>query len=794
MSRSEVGLDNNNYLNCELCDRPFNRMSNLKRHWKRVHNNCEFPKYGKSRSVVVQCSSCNLSLNNFNKFKEHQEKVHDIIFKTEILEFKCVEDFKHWKTNVEEQDIVKFVKHRGVKTCPDKKIEYFQCNRSGFYESSVSCPEKRRREMKIKGSSKINAFCPARIKTEFFNDGKVNIEYCSTHIGHKLELAHVTLSDENRIEIASKIASKIPFDVILDDVQETVDPNLGLKRKHLLTKQDLRNVVREYSLESECIRHSDDAHSVEAWVEQEQASSQNSVIFYKPCGIDLPEYPQLKTEDFLLGIMTEAQAEMLKKYGDDCVCLDSTHGTNAYNFEMTTLLVLDDMRQGFPCSFFFSSRNDHIGIEIFLEAIKEKVGLIKCTTIMTDMADVFYNAWVNVMGETKHRLFCIWHVQRAWKKKINLIKNADKRKETSNKIYALLNELDENAFHHMFTVIINGLCQDPETNVFGYYFRSYYASNYKSWAYCYRKNTGINTNMHLERLHGILKHLYLRGKLAKRLDLTIYAVLRLLKRKLFDRLIVLEKGKLTSKIRNIRDRHKKSLQLKDVNVIQVSKDSWDVFSSTNFEIYSVTLTNISCKCSLVCGHCNACIHKFNCTCFDASIKWNMCKHIHLTCQSLKTSENISNNDNLNESTHLVIDEEQGDCNEKLAILKSVSHSDFQGRSENIELLKKSINDDLYELSSIVKHAETMEELEVIKKRVCVKALKPQLEAARLKSINYSMTEFPLKRKIDTRKKIDHQRQFKIKKNKKTKSESRTEEEEFQKIKINAIFDSKKALI
>lgn len=35
--------------------------------------------------------------------------------------------------------------------------------------------------------------------------------------------------------------------------------------------------------------------------------------------------------------MTDAQMDMLKKYGSDCVCLDGTHGLNSYDFELNTL-------------------------------------------------------------------------------------------------------------------------------------------------------------------------------------------------------------------------------------------------------------------------------------------------------------------------------------------------------------------------------------------------------------------------------------------------------------------------
>ncbi|KAL3186349.1 hypothetical protein MRX96_028067 [Rhipicephalus microplus] len=44
--------------------------------------------------------------------------------------------------------------------------------------------------------------------------------------------------------------------------------------------------------------------------------------------------------------MTEPQKELLEESGTGTVCLDSTHGTTGYQFELTTLLVLDEVGSG----------------------------------------------------------------------------------------------------------------------------------------------------------------------------------------------------------------------------------------------------------------------------------------------------------------------------------------------------------------------------------------------------------------------------------------------------------------
>lgn len=56
------------------------------------------------------------------------------------------------------------------------------------------------------------------------------------------------------------------------------------------------------------------------------------------------------------------------------------------------------------------------------------------------------------------------------------------------------------------------------------------------------------------------------------------------------------------------------------------------------EIYIVEKLQSSCTCKIMCNECGVCIHRYTCTCLDCSIKWNMCKHIHLVCKHIQQNE------------------------------------------------------------------------------------------------------------------------------------------------------------
>lgn len=85
------------------------------------------------------------------------------------------------------------------------------------------------------------------------------------------------------------------------------------------------------------------------------------------------EHSTLKKDDFCLIIMNTFQKQMIKKF-PFTITIDSTHGLNGYDFEMTTIMVLDEFHHGFPVAEMFSNRNDTTVQSIFFRAVREAVG------------------------------------------------------------------------------------------------------------------------------------------------------------------------------------------------------------------------------------------------------------------------------------------------------------------------------------------------------------------------------------------------------------------------------------
>lgn len=394
--------------------------------------------------------------------------------------------------------------------------------------------------------------------------------------------------------------------------------------------------------------HVNDRLSVDAWVKRHQ--NNGMVKYYKPQGELLEDNPTMQREDFCLILMDQSQFLMLNEYGSDIICIDGTHGLNNYNFNLYTLMVIDDLRQGYPVAFMFSNKKDFGVYQHFFTVVKNVMGRkVTPNVFMSDMEDTFYTAWLNVMGPTNYRLYCTWHVIRAWKKNLSSVKTKQKKQQVSLRFSQLLQETDIDKLDKLLDDFVDDMKSDDDTLEYGIYFENNYRSKASCWSYAYRMNAGINTNMSMERMHGVLKHIYLKGLKVKRLDAVISKLLLMMRDKLFDQIVTLERGKISSKIKNIRLRHKKSTSL-DTASISEEGDDWLVKSSSSSKIYKIKLSPSQCfnlSCPLRCEPCGICIHLYDCTCTDSSIKSNLCKHTHLLAKYLKsTINNVASNTNL----------------------------------------------------------------------------------------------------------------------------------------------------
>lgn len=517
---------------CADCGGSFTKKCNLIRHITRRHSKTD----GSKSMPVLKCIMCTFECEK-KEMVNHYSSTHNINISTTTVAFKNFLEFEKWKMEMEKETISKYIKYRAKRT-NEKVIHFYRCHRDGFFKKSG----KNIRHLKLLGSNKINGHCPARLDVTVLNkSGCVSVKYIKTHVGHDMDLRRLTLTKKEKEQIADKIGQKMPFDEILNVVRDNVSKD-NLERIHLLTKKDLFNIKKIYNLQNDSVTHSIDSIGLEGWITE---MTDSVVRLYKRQGQLDPNFPELEEQDFLLVIMNDAQLEILKKCAEECVCVDATHGSNPYNFELTTLLVIDEMREGFPCMFVFSNRTDVVIFKMVFGLIKSLCVILKPKIFMSDLTEASYSAWVEVMEAVPYRLFCSWHIDDAWRKNIKeKIKNRQKQFYAYKVVRTLMEERDFTTFNKILPQAIIQMQNDPDLEAFASYFSSYYVANREMWAYSYRMHSGLNTNMHLERMHRTIKYIYPKSKVGKRLDKTISAIMKFIKDKLFERVITYDKGNL----------------------------------------------------------------------------------------------------------------------------------------------------------------------------------------------------------------------------------------------------------
>ena len=86
--------------------------------------------------------------------------------------------------------------------------------------------------------------------------------------------------------------------------------------------------------------------SVDMLVRELHTEPYDPILLYKPQGITDPTLPAISKDGFVLALQTEFQRHMYHQYAPTLICIDSTHKTNAYDFKLVTLMVVDNYGEG----------------------------------------------------------------------------------------------------------------------------------------------------------------------------------------------------------------------------------------------------------------------------------------------------------------------------------------------------------------------------------------------------------------------------------------------------------------
>ena len=282
--------------------------------------------------------------------------------------------------------------------------------------------------------------------------------------------------------------------------------------------------------------------SRQAMLEEWNNSEKNPVQFCKFQGQDSEDEFNLAKENFAIVIQNPFQRMMAQTFAHKGVCVDSTHGTTAYDFLLTSVVVLDEFGEGVPIAWLLSNYEDFTHMCLFFNILKRNCGVLSPHWIMSHMASQYYNAWVAVMGGQPKHLLCTWHFDRACLTELH----AKVKDTVAAEIYKMLIVLQQKDWIPLKITFAN------QTHSF--------LNSVWNLQSILRKSGQQGQNCGLIAMEKMLAltqtwllrhstfHKYgcLKRRINERVDTCLHYLVQFAKDKSFDRIIKLAKGKQTS--------------------------------------------------------------------------------------------------------------------------------------------------------------------------------------------------------------------------------------------------------
>lgn len=250
--------------------------------------------------------------------------------------------------------------------------------------------------------------------------------------------------------------------------------------------RDIRSIQLEVERDDYCF-HANDEVSVSEWARK--LDKENVLLYFN----------NDRRGKFEFALMTEIGRHTLLKC-HVLLCLDATHKTTAYGYNLFTLVSQNEYGEGVSVAHLISSDGTEQTITKFLTAFKNRCPSVG--VFMTDNDNAEINVIEAVFPGSKH-LLCWWHVLKNWKEKlmINLNKPEMNGDDFWNLLLSLLmdpSSVDD--FHAKFDEIIS-----KSSDSFAKYLKVVRFPKKEKWAKCYRMHIPMfpvtNTDMLIESFH-----------------------------------------------------------------------------------------------------------------------------------------------------------------------------------------------------------------------------------------------------------------------------------------------------
>lgn len=304
------------------------------------------------------------------------------------------------------------------------------------------------------------------------------------------------------------------FDRHVRALHERQQRNLAyhISRDDFLTPKDVSNIAKQLAH----IRHEaddDDALSTRLWC----LLNKGDVFIYQ-------EQSAADNVDFILGLQTDWQLDMMLKFGHDrLLAMNSTLGTNEFKFHLYTILVFDQHHSGIPVAWAITSSSGTATtkqwlLELFNRAILKSPEWKPNAFVVDDVA-VEIDAIRSVFELPI--LLCLWHVRRCWLKNLlRKVKDWGVRVAIFTALGLIMNmpsrpgQLNTQRLRSgnaLVSELMDKFCKQEE---FMAYFKEHWQKKMDAWVRAARTLSfaNIETNVSMEAFHVTLKQQFLNGK------------------------------------------------------------------------------------------------------------------------------------------------------------------------------------------------------------------------------------------------------------------------------------------
>lgn len=585
---------------CTICGLMLTEQSSIKNHIKIFHQK-------KETDFTRVCPLCLFTTNTLNKTRiyNHFQNYHEMTLRWDHFFFSSLQEFEAWKTSHEQNTLTSYSK---LFIKPTSIVYYCDGNNRQMPQEGND----------LEVNQETSKFCPSAMKV-FLNENNVVVSYLPNHIGHTVKPTFIEHTTQNmRIEHGDNICDRAAVQPLHKLPLTTVTSNNNNHSSNCFTleKKLMKTTYQPLSLEQ----------FVTGYLSKLDVTE---VCLYKPDGTCNDLYPHLKMQDFLLIYMTKGQHHNLTAYSSGTISVDYIYGKD---YTMLTMSVMNNNDEGIPVAYMFTNKVDGNTLTIFFESVKQKSGTISCENFLSDVGELIYSTWENVMGTPQHQILSTWHVLRFWRTHFNnLVENKEKREMMYNALQNLVREVDEDLFYDQLKSF---LVSDKESQKLLELFTREFiiAGRVKAWSHCYGINAQLNRIMSLGELYQEIGMDQIRSY-----EVAVVVNLRRIVRKKLHMHHIMRQMKQFQRKKAVGDNHTKS---KFLNIAMVeplgNSSSWKVIHSEDDLV--VVERKGDCKvCESGCKLCNTCRHMYLCSCAEYAVSEGTCEHIHLVAQYVSAS-------------------------------------------------------------------------------------------------------------------------------------------------------------